>query len=336
MLIKFFNIFTKENKYIDSIFRFRNALHSIVLQMKKILKMVTLLFVLVIISLYFIPFTQKTVFAYYGQDDEFIRNLKDLRSKSMKTVQVNDIQWKYYTGGSGSKCILFIHGMGGSYDFWWNQLRYFEPQYKVISYTLPNEINSLEGVESGIMAILAQEKIEKFIPIGTSMGGYITQYLLTKHPEKVEKAVIGNSFPPNDYIAKENATNRILIPLLPEYLVGKMAESHLKKDIFPTSENNRLLEAFLLSVPFSKKGLASRFDVVTDTFVATPEKPEVKAIPKLILESDNDPMITPDLRSQLKTLYPEAHVFTFHNKGHFPYINDMDTYNKIVIDFLMQ
>lgn len=336
MLIKNFNIFTKENKYIESIFRFRNALHSIVLQMKKILKIATLLFLLVIISLYFIPFTQKSIFEYNVQDDEFIQNLRDLRSKTMKTVQVNDIQWKYYSGGNGSKCILFIHGMGGSYDIWWNQMHYFEPHYKVISYTLPNEINSLEGVESGIMAILGQEKIEKFIPIGTSMGGYITQYLLTKHPEKIEKAVIGNSFPPNDFIAKENAANRILIPLLPEYLVGKMAEGRLKKDIFPTSENNRLLEAFLLSVPFSKKGLASRFDVVTDAFIATPEKPEVKAIPKLILESNNDPLITPDLRTQLKTLYPEAQVFTFHKKGHFPYINDMDTYNKMVNDFLMQ
>jgi maspardin len=304
--------------------------------MKKIFKMVTLLFLLFIISLYFIPFNQKSVFAYYGQDDEFIQNLRDLRSKSLKTVQVENVQWEYYTGGNGSKCILFIHGMGGSYDFWWNQIQFFETQYKVISYTLPNEINSLEGVESGIMAILAQEKIEKFIPIGTSMGGYITQYLLNKHPERIEKAVIGNSFPPNDYIVKENATNRKLIPLLPEFVVGKLAESHLKKDIFPTSENHKLLEAFLLSVPFSKKGLAARFDVVTDYFEATPKIPEINAIPKLILESDNDPMITPDLRSQLKTLYPEAQVFTFHNKGHFPYINDRDTYNKVVNDFLMQ
>lgn len=304
--------------------------------MKKILKISVFLILLVISSLYFIPFTQKSVFAYYGQEDEFIQNLKDLRSKSLKTVQVENVQWKYYTGGNGSKCILFIHGMGGSYDFWWNQIQFFETRYKVISYTLPNEINSLEGVETGIMAILAQEKIEKFIPIGTSMGGYITQYLITKHPERIEKAVLGNTFPPNDFIVKENATNRKLIPLLPEFVVGKLAESHLKKDIFPTSENNRLLEAFLLSVPFSKKGLASRFDVVTDPFVATPEKPEVKAIPKLILESDNDPMITPDLRSQLKTLYPEAQVFTFHNKGHFPYINDRDTYNIILNDFLIQ
>jgi len=168
------------------------------------------------------------------------------------------------------------------------------------------------------------------------MGGYITQYLLNKHPEKIEKAVIGNSFPPNDYIVKENATNRKLIPLLPEFVVGKLAESHLKKDIFPTSENHKLLEAFLLSVPFSKKGLAARFDVVTDYFEATSELPEIKVIPKLILESDNDPMITTQLRSQLKSLYPEAQVFTFHNKGHFPYINDKDTYNKVVNDFLIQ
>jgi len=304
--------------------------------MRKFFKIVLFFLFACITLLYFIPISQKSVFEYYGEEDVFSQNLKDLRSKSLKTVQVDNVQWKYYTGGKGSKCILFIHGMGGSYDFWWNQIQFFEPQYNVISYTLPNEINSLEGVEKGILTILAQEKIDKFIPIGTSMGGYITQYLLNKHPEKIEKAVIGNSFPPNDYIVKENATNRKLIPLLPEFVVGKLAESHLKKDIFPTSENHKLLEAFLLSVPFSKKGLAARFDVVTDYFEATSELPEIKVIPKLILESDNDPMITTQLRSQLKSLYPEAQVFTFHNKGHFPYINDKDTYNKVVNDFLIQ
>jgi len=46
-------------------------------------------------------------------------------------------------------------------------------------------------------------------------------------------------------------------------------------------------------------------------------------------------MITPELRSQLKTLYPEAQVHTFHNKGHFPYINAMDDYNIRLKQFLI-
>lgn len=301
----------------------------------RILKYFIITLLILLIGLYLIPFPQKSFFELYKKDDDFAKQLKSLRNEPLKTVDVEGIKWKYYTTGKGEKCILFIHGMGGSYDFWWNQIHAFKSDYKIISYTLPPEINSLEGVEKGILAILEKENIDTFIPVGTSMGGYITQYLMTKHPERVEKAVLGNTFPPNDFIAKSNAGKRKFIPLLPEYIVGKVSEAHLKKDIFPTSEDNELLEAFLLSVPFSKKSLAGRYDdVVTDYFTATPEKPEVKAIPKLIFESDNDPMITPQLRTELKALYPEAQVHTFHNKGHFPYINAIDEYNETLKSFL--
>jgi pimeloyl-ACP methyl ester carboxylesterase len=293
-----------------------------------------LLIAIIIFVSYFIPFKNSDFKELYVKNDSISASLEIFRNRPLKKITFDGVEWQYYTGGNGKNCLLFIHGMGGTYDFWWNQILFFENDYKIISYTLPLEINSLEKVEQGITAILKQENVVKFIPIGTSMGGYITQYLMHQHPEKVEKAVLGNTFPPNDFIIKENATNRKIIPLLPALIVGKIAENHLKKDIFPTSENNELLEAFLLSVPFSKKGLAGRFDVVTDYFEPYTDLPKLKSIPKLIFESDNDPMITPDLRMQLKQIYPEAEVYTFHNKGHFPYINAVDAYNAKLKNFL--
>ncbi len=292
-----------------------------------------LLFLLAFVS-YFIPVKNKDFYKLYAKNDSISQSLKTFRSKPLKKIKVNGVEWQYFTSGDGDNCLLFIHGMGGTYDFWWNQILFFEGEYKIISYTLPLEINSLEKTEQGIMAILNHEKVGKFIPIGTSMGGYITQYLIQNHPERVAKAVLGNTFPPNNLIVKENAVNRKLIPLLPPFLIGKLAENHLKKDIFNTSENNELLKAFLLSVPFSKKELIGRFDIVTDYFKSQSDLPQIKSIPKLIFESDNDPMISPELREQLKLLYTEAEVHAFHKKGHFPYITAMEEYNLTLNTFL--
>lgn len=303
--------------------------------MSKFFKYLSLLILVIIIILYFIPMSQKSFFELYKNIDNHSKDLKELRSKPLKSIVVDGIQWYYYSAGKGDSCLLFIHGMGGTYDFWWNQIKFFEPNYRVISYTLPKGIQSLKEAEKGILVLLDQENVDQFIPVGTSMGGYITQFLLKNHPQRIQKAVMSNTFPPNDFIIKENAFQRKIIPWLPTYVVGKFAEHHLKKDIFPTSENNELVQSFLMSVPFSKQELSNRFDIVVDFFEASPEKPLVKNIPKLIFESDNDPMITPELRSQLKTLYPEAQVHAFHNKGHFPYINAMDEYNIRLKQFLI-
>lgn len=297
-------------------------------------KFTILSLLVVVVLMYFFPSEQDTFSNLYQKEDNLSKGLLQLQNKPLKSITVDGVNWNYYSGGNGDKCIVFIHGMGGTYDFWWHQIAYFEPQYRIISYTLPEEINSLEKVDKGIMAILQQEKIDKFIPIGTSMGGYITQYLMHQHPERIEKAVLSNTFPPNEIIASSSAGKRKIIPLLPEYVVSILAKKQLKTDIFPTSENDEFLKALLLSVPVSKKGLIGRFDIVTDYFSAEPKKIAIAVIPKLILEADNDPMITPQLRQQLKELYPEAQVFTFRNKGHFPYINDREEYNKVVKAFL--
>jgi len=40
------------------------------------------------------------------------------------------------------------------------------------------------------------------------------------------------------------------------------------------------------------------------------------------------------MRKELKELYPEAEVYTFHNAGHFPYVNAAGEYNKVLKVFL--
>lgn len=283
---------------------------------------------------YFIPLPTASFDSLYAKVDTASKSLKEFRARPLKRILVNNLKWEYYTGGNGEKGILFIHGMGGAYDIWWNQIQFFETEYKVVSYTLPDEVHSLEESKNGLMAILDQEGIVKVMVIGTSMGGYIVQYLIEMEPSRIEKAVLGNTFPPNDLIEKTNGLKRKMIPLLPSILIEKLAERHLKKDILPTSENSELLGAFLLSVPFSKTNLANRYDILIDNFEPEMSDGTKTKIPKLILESDNDPMIVPELRSALKKIYPESLVYTFRNKGHFPYVNTVKEYNEVVDAFL--
>ncbi len=301
--------------------------------MKKLKYFALAIVLLLIVISYYIPVKPESFFELYGKTDKYSETLKEFKARPVKYITVNGVEWKYYYGGKGNKTILFLHGMGGAYDLWWNQIAAFENEYKVLTYSLPEEINSLEEAVDGILKILAEENIKSVYAVGTSMGGYITQFLFHKHPEIVEKAVLGNTFPPNHYFAEKNSLLTKIVPYVPEILIAFVGELNFKKNIYPAGHNSKLLMSFLPSLPFSKKQLIGRYYVVVDYFVPDTTNENIRRIPKLIIESDNDPLIPPHLRKRLKELYNEAQVYTFHNEGHFPYINAAEEYNGVLKKF---
>ena len=297
-------------------------------------KLLLILLIIGIIILYFIPAPKANFFKLYKKRDKASASLEEFYKEPTKHINVNGVDWKYYSGGNGQKTILFLHGMGGAYDLWWQQIMAFKHNYRIISYTLPDKINNLKDAKEGIEAILKQENVDKFYAIGTSMGGYITQYLVKTMPNRVEKAVFGNTFPPNDLLRKQNEVKSKIVRILPEYVISLFGKSSLKNKLLPAGENDSLLAAFLPSLPFSKKSFIGRYEIVTDYFMINPVKYKYKRIPKLIILSDNDPLIPLQLRREIVDLYPKADVFVFHNKGHFPYINEAQKYNEIIKNFL--
>lgn len=296
-------------------------------------KKIILILIIGVLLSYFIPTKSKNFFAHYKKDDVASKTLKEFQARETKTIIVDGVSWTYFSGGKGNKTLLFLHGMGGAYDLWWQQIDAFENDYKIISYSLPEVINTLENVSNGIQKILSTEKVDKFYAVGTSMGGYITQYLVNTMPNRIEKAVFGNTFPPNDIIITKNKGKSRIIPLLPEFLISIFGNKQLKKKILPAGNNDPLLTAFLPSLPFSKKQFMNRFAVVVDKFTPKPNTYQTQRIPKLIIESDNDPLVEEVLREDIKKLYPFANVHTFHNEGHFPYINVANDYNKALKSF---
>lgn len=300
---------------------------------KKGIKYLLLLLLVLLIGSYFIPSSKIDFQKAYKQQDKASESLKEFRARKVKTILIDGINWEYYSGGKGNKTILFLHGMGGSYDLWWQQINALENEYKIITYSLPEAVNNLKQTSKGILKILEIEEVDSFYLVGTSMGGYISQYLVKTVPNRVEKVVFGNTFPPNELIITKNKKKSKIVPLLPEILIFKMGEKKLKTELLPAAKNSKLLKAFLPSLPFSKRQFVNRYAVVIDRFKINPLEYNVKRIPKLIIESDNDPLVALKLREGMKGLYPATKVFTFNNEGHFPYINAADSYNKILKGF---
>lgn len=302
---------------------------------KKYYIITTILFAVIII--YFIPVKKQKFKDLYTGDENIENSLYNFRKYATKSLAYSSVNWEYLSTGEGVNNILFIHGMGGAYDIWWQQINRLKSDFKIISVTVP-AVHSLETVTKGIREILQKEKIEKINIVGTSMGGYIAQYFLKKYPEILKKVILGNTFPPNKIFKKKNGTLRKLIPFLPEWLIMNQFRANIFTKVSPASENSKLVEAYLLeqySGLMSKQQLIGRYDIVVDRF-AIDKTPVHKNVPKLIIQSNNDPLINSALRNDLRSGYPEAEIFTFIDKGHFPYLNQANIYTQVIRDFLIK
>lgn len=295
-----------------------------------------LLPVLLIAGIYLYPVPKKDAFDLYtGADKASINGLAAFRKLPTSHNHSQGHDWTYITLGKGPKTILFLHGMTGGYDFWWQQMNAFKSAYRVISVTYP-PIDNLSELGKGVMAILDKEGVDSTVVVGSSLGGYLTQYLMATYPQRVTKAVLGNTFPKNDLYEAQNHSRVALASWLPEWAVMGALRQNLYKQVLPASENNPLAEAQLLENTYgrmSKAQFLARYHCVIDRF--QPVDGKQTRIPVLILESDNDPLILPELRSRLKQYYSAAQVHTFHKKGHFPYLNASDEYNTVLQEFLL-
>ncbi|MBN8820397.1 MULTISPECIES: alpha/beta hydrolase [unclassified Spirosoma] len=294
-----------------------------------------LLPIVLIVIVYLIPVSKKDAAELYdGVDKQPINGLTAFRKLPTKTRHTQGYDWTYLVLGNGPKTILFLHGMTGGYDFWWQQMNAFSHDYRVVSMTYP-PVDNLSDLGKGVISILDKEKIDSVIVVGSSLGGYLTQYLLATYPQRVEKAVLGNTFPKNDIYEEANHTKVAVAKWLPEWAVMNALRGNLVNQVIPASENNPLAKAQLLENTYgrmSKAQFLARYQCVIDKF--QPIDGKQTKVPLLILESDNDPLILLQLRTQLKQYYTTAQVHTFHQKGHFPYLNAAKEYNTVLGNFL--
>jgi pimeloyl-ACP methyl ester carboxylesterase len=293
-----------------------------------------LLLVACLLAVYFWPVSKKSFEQLYvGGLDARVSSLNDVRSLPLKSVNIHDVSWLYLKTGVGDTTILFLHGMAGAYDVWWNQIDYFKDRYQIISVTYP-AVGSLAEMGAAVMQILDQEKVGRFLVVGSSLGGYFCQYLTATYPERVIAAVYGNTFPVNDFFERENTTVATLMKILPEWTVMQAMRSNLDEKVLPACQNDPVASAYLregLAGVTSRKQLVARYQCVIDKF--QPADVGELQIPVLIIESENDPLVPEQLRAGLKALYPTARVVTYPDKGHFPYINFPTDYNRQLAAF---
>ncbi|HHC09044.1 MAG TPA: alpha/beta hydrolase [Actinobacteria bacterium] len=258
-------------------------------------------------------------------------NLDEYRATVPRSrLRVADRVWDYVAVGEGPGLVL-LHGMAGSADVWFQQVQLLSDRRRVVAVTYPR-VRCLEELAVGVMAVADAEGLDVVKVVGTSLGGYLAQYLVKTRPERIAAAVFANTFPPNDLIAERSRLLRRLFRLLPSRLVSRSLLRSARARLVPAGDDSPLLARLLeetYTAPDAKRVFLERLDLVLEPF----EAPE-PAMPVAIVEAGDDPLVWPELRHALRETYPDAPTYTFESGGHFPYVNRPYDYAEVVEKFL--
>ena len=107
----------------------------------------------------------------------------------------------YYEISGHGETIVFIHGFGGSSQWWGNQKKFFEKDYQVITIDLPGhgqsdwrEIGLLE-LASGIKHLLLSLGLHRFNVVASSFGGLVALELYRLMPEDITRMSFVGAIP---------------------------------------------------------------------------------------------------------------------------------------------
>jgi pimeloyl-ACP methyl ester carboxylesterase len=291
---------------------------------------------LVLLGVYAFPIPKASFRVIYSRVPEAVATaLSSFRRRyPLKRFNSGRITWRYYDAGAGEEVMVFLHGMGGSADIWFQQIEALKDRFRCIAVTYP-PLPNLDLLRFGILGILDQERISRAHLVGSSMGGYLAQFIASKNPTRIRKVVLGNTFPPNNVIPKRARMGVMVLPWVPEWAIMAGMRRNARRVLFPAAGNSELVNAYLYEQTcglMRKPDVIARCACLCQAFA--PTDLDKLGIPAFIIEADNDPMVDVRLREMLKAVYPPTAVKTFRLAGHFPYLNRPAEYTEALAEFL--
>jgi pimeloyl-ACP methyl ester carboxylesterase len=230
--------------------------------------------------------------------------------------------------------LVLLPGTMGTGEIFWQQVRALSRNLRLIALTYP-AVPDVERYADGAVQIVRQKGIRTASVLGSSLGGFTAQMLALRHPEVVERLFIGNS------LCDPHVSWRPRHPPWEE--VQAMAARDIKADRvrrvehWPESDAGLALAKAVIGMQgremISARHLKARVVALLKASAMAPLPIPHERI--AIIECDDDPVMPPPVRKEVRDRYPGATVHTLPTGGHFPYISRPDQYTAILRQHLL-
>jgi 3-oxoadipate enol-lactonase len=248
----------------------------------------------------------------------------------------NGLRTYYEVAGEGPPLVL-VHANPFDHRLWAYQVARFSPFYKTIAVDLrgygrtdkPETAFTLEDLTNDVVGVCEDEKVERAIFVGCSVGSGIALYLGLHRPEMVDALVLvgGSSRGPKDVSGITNGlmTNdlgKYLMHLMRGYVAPGWADTPLGSwwlNLFVANASNQ--SAKCIAQVFRARGTYDMSGLVKN----------IKA-PTLVVNGQYD--VSAEAGKETASLIPQAEHYVLPNTGHACNIEDPERFDSRVTEFL--
>jgi pimeloyl-ACP methyl ester carboxylesterase len=268
----------------------------------------------------------------------------------MPKASVDGVNLYYEVTGSGYP-LLFSHEFAGDYRSWEPQVRYFARRYQVITYNargyppsdVPENLNaySQERAANDIVGLLQHLNMPQAHLVGLSMGGYAVLHVGLIHPAVARSLVVAGCgygsvsterarFQQDSSKIAERLQREGMSTVAEVYAKGPTRVQFEDKDPRGWREFAAQLAAHsAMGSALTLLGVQGRRPSV----YALEGQMRQLRVPTLIVTGDEDePCLEPGLF--MKRAIPTAGLVVIPKCGHTINIEEPDTFNRLVSDFL--
>jgi maspardin len=254
-----------------------------------------------------------------------------LDSHCESRMVLNTRDWGVICAGKTGPPLVLIPGTLGRADIFWQQIEALESRARILAVSYPAS-GSLADWAADIVAMIKTEGLEGATVLGSSLGGYLAQYLAA-HDGGIKAVVAANTLPSVKGLEqvppyKLDLENTPIDEVRAGFTMG------LQTWITPENPYNDLAQLLLLEVDgrILEPELRQRLQVLK----SAPELPEptIASDNLYTIESGDDHLIPPDWQKAVRARLQPKRAFRFKTGSHFPYVTRPAEYTALLEEVL--
>ena len=241
-------------------------------------------------------------------------------------------RWGAVEAGEGGPALLMLPGTLGRADIFWRVIEPLSRRARVLAVTYPST-HDLAQWAGDLMRLLDRRGIERAFVLGSSLGGYLAQWIAGRHGDRCAGLIAGNTL-------RDATLLRILPAYAPDLETTPVAVMRARFESTLAARaaadpSQAELSALLMAEASGRipaRHLRARLLALRDA----PALP-ASAVPReriFVIESADDPLIPPPMRDEVRAALRPAATFRFLRGGHFPYVLRPDLYAAAVEEAL--
>ncbi|MCU9836484.1 alpha/beta hydrolase [Ruegeria sp. WL0004] len=241
---------------------------------------------------------------------------------------VNGRDWGVIRMGHSGPALVLIPGTLGRADIFWQQIAALSSEARILAVSYPAS-GGIADWATDLTQLIADAGMQGATVLGSSLGGYLAQYLTATEPALCGGLVAANTLASVRGVDQvpPYALDLAYTPIdelragFEAGLTGWQTPDHPYRDLA-----SLLLQEVRGRIPEDE--LRARLQVLK----TAPDLP-AQSLPRdriFTVQSDDDHLISPPMRESLRAALDPVRAYRFRAASHFPYVTRPDAYTALL------